>query len=41
MLNENEIAEMNEVLQAVNETSEFHKWQDLRRTAGLSMGFAS
>ncbi|MEJ7862360.1 MAG: hypothetical protein WKF90_12085 [Pyrinomonadaceae bacterium] len=41
MLNDKEIAEMNEVLQAVNETSEFYKWQDLRRTAGLSMDHES
>jgi hypothetical protein len=33
MLNDKEIAEMNEVLQAVNETSEFYKWQDIRRTS--------
>ncbi len=41
MLNDKEIAEMNEVLQAVNETSEFYKWQDLRASAGLSMDHAS
>ncbi|MEJ7862143.1 MAG: hypothetical protein WKF90_10985 [Pyrinomonadaceae bacterium] len=41
MLNENEIKEMNQVLQAVADTSEFHKWQDLRRTAGLSMDHES
>ena len=41
MLNDKEIAEMNEILQAVNDTEEFYKWQDIRRTAGLSMDFAS
>jgi hypothetical protein len=41
MLNENEIKEMNQVMQDVNDTLEFHKWQDIRRTAGLSMDFES
>ncbi len=41
MLNDEEIAEMNQVMQDVNDTLEFHKWQDIRRTAGLSMDFES
>jgi hypothetical protein len=41
MLNENEIKEMNLVLQDVADTSDFYKWQDIRRTAGLSMDHAS
>jgi hypothetical protein len=41
MLNDKEIAELDKIWRDVNETSDFYKWQDIRRTAGLSMDFAS
>jgi hypothetical protein len=41
MLNEKETNELNKIWRDVNETSDFPKWQNSRRTAGLSMDFAS
>ncbi len=40
-MNEKEIAEINSIWQAVNDTSDFHRWQNSRRSAGLSMDYES